>query len=295
MLGSFSEADDAVQETWLRLHRTDAAAVGSLRAWLTTVVARVCLDQLRVRASRREESLDALAGAAPVEPHLPDPVVVVGGGGRADAVGDPERAALLADAVGIALLVVLDTLTPAERVAFVLHDLFGLPFDEIAPVVGRRPATARQLASRARRQVRERPVSPDADLTRQREVVDAFLSAAREGDLARLVAVLDPDVVVHAEVGAGTGRPGRRRLVRLDGAAGVAEQARRFAAGAALIRPALVNGAAGLVVDTADGPLAVLAFTVAAGRVAELDIYADPARLGRALAPRPQPRTAPGS
>ncbi len=264
MLGSTSEADDAVQEAWLRLTRSGGDDVENLQAWLTTVVSRVCLDMLRSRRARREE---------PLAPHIPDPIV-----GREDGA-DPEHQALLADSVGLALLVVLETLGPAERLAFVLHDMFALPFEEIAPIVGRSPAAARQLASRARRRVRGAVPSPDADLARQREVVDAFVAAARGGDFDALVAVLDPDVVFRLDRGGL--RPGAAREVR--GAAAVAEQALTFGAPfAGLARPARVNGAAGVVVGTRDRPLAVVGFTVTGGRIAEIDLLADPERL-RAL------------
>jgi RNA polymerase sigma-70 factor (ECF subfamily) len=260
MLGSVSEADDAVQEAWLRLSRSDTAAVENLGAWLTTVVARVSLDMLRSRASRREE---------PLGPHVPEPIV-----SRADGV-DPEHEALLADSVGLALLVVLETLAPAERLAFVLHDMFAVPFDEIAPIVGRSPTAARQLASRARRRVRGATPAPDADLARQREVVDAFLAAARGGDFDALVAVLDPDVVLRIDRGAL--RPGASREVR--GVPAVVEQVRSFARLASFARPALVNGAAGFVVTSRARPLAVAGFTVANGKIVEIDLLADPARL----------------
>jgi RNA polymerase sigma-70 factor (ECF subfamily) len=251
MLGSLAEADDAVQEAWLRLHRADAAGIGNLRSWLTTVVARVCLDLLRSRRTRGEE---------PLERRLPEPIV-----GPADG-SDPEQRALLADAVGLALLIVLDTLAPAERLAFVLHDTFGVPFDEIAPIVGRSPAATRQLASRARRRVHGSVPVPDPDPGRQRAVVDAFLAAARDGDFAALLAVLDPDVVLRAETGGG--------VRELRGARTVAEQAHAYASRVPLARPALVNGTAGLVVSTADRPIAVLAFIVHSGRIVELDILA---------------------
>jgi RNA polymerase sigma factor (sigma-70 family) len=260
MLGSVSDADDAVQESWLRLSRSDAGDVENLRAWLTTVVARVCLDMLRSRTSRREE---------PLGPHVPEPIV-----SREDG-GDPEQEALLADSVGLALLVVLETLAPAERLAFVLHDMFAVPFDEIAPIVGRSPAAARQLASRARRRVQGAAPPPDADLARQREVVAAFLAAARDGDFEALVATLDPDVVLRVDRGA---LPvGASREVR--GVRAVAEQVRSFARLAAFARPALVNGAAGFVVAQLGRPIAVAGFTVAAGRIVEIDLLADPARL----------------
>jgi RNA polymerase sigma factor (sigma-70 family) len=261
MLGSVSEADDAVQEAWLRLSgRADTDELDNLRAWLTTVVARVCLDMLRSRKSRREDPLDT---------HLPEPVV-----SRADGM-NPEHEALLADSVGLALLVVLETLTPAERLAFVLHDMFAVPFDEIAPIVDRSPTAARQLASRARRRVRGAAPEPDPDLTRQREVVAAFLAASRDGDLEALVAVLDPDVVLRAD------RGGRRpdAVQTLRGARTVASQARRYAHLADSTRPALVNGAVGAVVAPGGRPFAVIGFTVARGRIAEIDILADPARV----------------
>jgi RNA polymerase sigma factor (sigma-70 family) len=262
MLGSVSEADDAVQESWLRLSRSGAADLENLRAWLTTVVARVSLDMLRSRKSRREEPLGA---------HVPEPIV-----SREDGV-DPEHEALLADSVGLALLVVLETLSPAERLAFVLHDMFAVPFDEIAPIVGRSPAAARQLASRARRRVQGATPAPDVDLARQREVVDAFLAAARGGDLERLVALLDPDVVFRVDRGAVP--RGASREVR--GAPVVAEQVLTFARFARFAQPALVNGAAGLVVSRHGRPLTVAGFTVANGKIVEIDVLADPARLRR--------------
>jgi RNA polymerase sigma factor (sigma-70 family) len=265
LLGSASEADDAVQEAWLRLDRADTSDVDNLRGWLTTLVARVCLDLLRARTSRREEPLGV---------HLPDPIV-----SRRDGI-DPEQEALLAEGVGLALLVVLETLTPAERLAFVLHDTFAVPFEEIAPIVGRSPAATRQLASRARRRVQGAAPVPDADLARQRAVVDAFFAAAREGDFAALVAVLDPDVVVRAD--AGTVPLGAWRMVR--GAAAVAEQVRAtggFSRLAQLARPALVNGAAGVVMAAWGKPFAVVGFTVRHDKIVEIDIFADPARLRR--------------
>ena len=261
MLGSRSEADDAVQEAWLRLSRSDASGVENLRGWLTTVVARVCLDALRARTSRREEPLDV---------HLPEPIVSPADG------RDPEYEALQADSVGLALLVVLDTLAPAERLAFVLHDLFDVPFDEIAPIVERSPDAARQLASRARRRVRDAPV-PDADRTRQREVVDAFFAAAHDGDFAALVAVLDPDVVLRSD--GGLARPRATALVR--GAAVVAGQAITFARLAPFVRPALVNGAAGAVVAPHGRLFSVMGFTVAGGKIVEIDALVDPERLRR--------------
>ena len=258
MLGSLAEADDAVQEAWLRLSRSGGAGIENLGGWLTTVVARVSLDLLRARGARREEPLAA---------HLPDPVV-----SRPDGT-DPEHQALLADGVGLALLVVLDTLTPPERLAFVLHDTFGMPFEEIAPVLGRSVAAARQLASRARRRVRDAAAVPDADLTRQRVVVDAFLAAARDGDFDALLAVLDPDVVLRAE------HAGASREVR--GAPAVAGSALSFAWLAESARPVLVNGAAGVVAAPHGHPFSVLGFTVTRGKIVEIDILADPGRLRR--------------
>ena len=260
MLGSLSEADDAVQESWLRLNRSDTGEVENLRAWLTTVVARVCLDMLRSRKARREEPLGS---------HVPEPIV-----SREDEV-DPEHEALLADSVGLALLVVLETLKPAERLAFVLHDMFAVPFDEIGPIVGRSPDAARQLASRARRRVRGAAPVPDADLSRQREVVNAYLAAARDGDFDALVAVLDPDVVLRADRGAL--RPDQSREIR--GAEAVAAEARGFAQLARFAHPVLVNGAAGFVVAPHGRPFAVIGFTVMGGKIAEIDILADPDRL----------------
>jgi RNA polymerase sigma factor (sigma-70 family) len=260
MLGSLSEADDAVQESWLRLSRSDASEVENLRAWLTTVVARVSLNVLRSRRTRREEPLDV---------RVPDPVVT-----RDDGT-QPEHEALLADSVGLALLVVLDTLGPAERLAFVLHDMFGVPFEEIAEMVDRSPAAARQLASRARRRVQGAAPVPDADLAAQRRVVDAFFAAARDGDFDALVAVLHPDVVSR-----GDGGPGASAVVR--GARQVAARALTFARLAPFVRPALVNGAAGAVVAPRGEPFSVLGFTVAGGRIVEIDAITDPERL-RAL------------
>jgi RNA polymerase sigma-70 factor (ECF subfamily) len=258
MLGSLSEADDAVQETWLRLNRTDADAIENLGGWLTTVVGRVSLNALRSRGTRREE---------PIADHLPDPIV-----DRADAV-DPEHEALVADSVGLALFVVLETLSPAERLAFVLHDVFGVPFEEIAPVVDRSPDAARQLASRARRRVRSEGSVPDADVPAQREVVEAFLAAAREGDFQRLVSVLDPDVVLRVDFGPPRG------LTVLRGAEAVAGQASAYGALGLDIRRALVNGVAGAVTFLNGELFSIGALTVRGGRVVELDILADPARL----------------
>ncbi|MFI1097407.1 RNA polymerase sigma factor SigJ [Streptomyces sp. NPDC020917] len=262
MLGSISEAEDAVQEAWLRLNRTDAASIDNLGGWLTTVTARVCLDMLRSRRSRREESLDT---------HVPDPVVTGEDG------TDPEKQALLADSVGLALLVVLDTLEPAERLAFVLHDMFAVPFDDIAPIVDRSPAAARQLASRARRRVQGADTEPVPDLHRQREVVDAFLSASQGGDFEALLAVLDPDVVLRADVGAGV--LGVSQEIR--GAATVAGQALLFRsrAGAMLSRPVLVNGGVGRLNLLEGKPISLLAFTVRGDRIVRIHILADPHRL----------------
>ena len=262
MLGSLSEADDAVQEAWLRLNRTDTSEVHNLGGWLTTVLARVCLDMLRARTSRREEPLGV---------HVPEPIV-----SPEDGL-DPEQQALLAEGVGLALLVVLETLGPAERLAFVLHDMFGMPFEEIAAIVGRSPTAARQLASRARRRVQGSAPVPDPDLGQQRAVVDAFFAAARAGDFEALVAVLDPDVVVRADFGAMPGSPSRE----LRGARAVAEQALVFARMSPFLRPALVNGAAGAVVAPQGRPFSVMGFTVRDGRIAEIDILADPERLRR--------------
>ena len=271
MLGSTSEADDAMQEAWLRLGRCDADEIENLGGWLTTVVARVCLNMLRSRSTRREGPLDESQGT-PVGSRVPDPIVA-----PLEDEGNPEQEALLADSVGLALLVVLDTLSPAERLAFVLHDTFGVPFEEIAPIVGRSPAASRQLASRARRRVRGAAPVPDADLARQREVVDAFMAASRKGDFEALVAVLDPDVVLRADFGAvPAGVPSEVR-----GARAVAQQALTFSRFAPFARPALVNGAAGLVVAPGGRPFSVMGFTVRRGKIVEIDVLADPARLGQ--------------
>ncbi|MEE3921738.1 sigma factor [Micromonospora sp. BRA006-A] len=260
LLGSLTDAEDAVQETWLRLSRTDPAAVDNLDAWLTTVVARVSLNTLRSRAARREDPLDV---------RLPDPVVDTG-------ADDPAHAAVLADSVGLALLVVLDTLTPAQRLAFVLHDMFGVPFEEIiGPLVDRSPAAARQLASRARRRVRGQAPTPDPDLTRQRAVVDAFLAAARDGDLDALIAVLHG----RAWCCAPTPGPPAPATVVLTGATTAAAQATTFGRLFPHARPVLVNGAAGVLVSAGDRPLSVMAFTVTGGRIAAVDVIADPHRL----------------
>jgi RNA polymerase sigma-70 factor (ECF subfamily) len=267
MLGSLTEADDAVQDAWLRVNRAGAEGIDNLGGWLTTVVARVCLNLLRARNVRREESFEG---------HLPDPII------SGDGELQPEEEALLADSVGLALLVVLDTLTPAERLAFVLHDTFAVPFEEIAPMIGRSPAAARQLASRARRRVRGADISaPDPDLARQREVVDAFFSAARGGDFDALVAVLDPDVVLRGDFGAR--RP--RAPKEFRGAAVVAQQALTGAIPAAQLHPALVNGAVGAVVTIYGRPFAVMGFIVKEGKIIEIDAIVDPERVRRIAAP----------
>jgi RNA polymerase sigma factor (sigma-70 family) len=260
MLGSLSEADDAVQDAWLRLSRADTREVENLRGWLTTIVARVALNSLRSRRTRREEPLDV---------HVPDPIV--------DTVDgtDPEHEALLADSVGLALLVVLETLTPAERLAFVLHDMFAVPFEEIAPIVERSPEATRQLASRARRRVRGAAAVPDADLTAQWEVVEAFIAAARDGDFDALVAVLDPDVVLRADGGA-TGLSQHAR-----GAETVAGQALLWSRVDLTLRRALVNGAAGMVAFLHGRPFSICAVTVRNGTIVEMDFLADPERLRR--------------
>jgi RNA polymerase sigma factor (sigma-70 family) len=259
MLGSLSDADDAVQEAWLRLSRSDTREVENLGAWLTTVVGRVSLNMLRSRRSQREEPLDDV--------HVPEPIV-----DRADGT-DPEHEALLADSVGLALLVVLETLNPAERLAFVLHDMFAVPFDDIARIVDRSPEATRQLASRARRRVQAENPVPDADLDEQREVVEAFLAAARDGDFDRLVAVLDPDVVLRADLGPAA----RSREIR--GAAAVAGQALTYSRIGLERRLALINGAPGLVNTRNGKPFSVQGFTVRRGKIVEMDILADPARL----------------
>jgi|SRR6266568_5130494 len=262
MLGSLAEADDAVQDAWLRLSQSDAEEIDNLGGWLTTVVARVCLNMLRSRRVRREDAFGV---------HLPDPVITPAG----DL--EPEQEALLADSVGLALLVVLDSLTPAERLAFVLHDMFELPFEEIAPMVGRTPAAARQLASRARRRVKGAEIpAPDPDLARQREVVDAFFAAARAGDFDALVQVLDPDVVLRADFGAG------RPPAVIRGVQAVAKVAR--APRGAQLHPALVNGTAGAVITLYGRPFSVMAFTVVDGKIVEIDGIADPDRVRRIAA-----------
>ena len=256
MLGSLAEADDAVQEAWLRLNRSGTDGIENLTGWLTTVVARVSLDMLRSRKSRREEPLDS---------YVPDPIV-----GREDAT-NPEHQALLADAVGLALHVVLETLAPDERLAFVLHDMFAVPFDQIATIVDRSPDATRQLASRARRRVQGAPV-PDVDLSRQREVVNAFIAATRDGDLEAIVAVLDPDVVLRAD---GVGR------AVVHGARAVAEGAMSYKGLSRFGRPALVNGAAGAVVVRDGKPFAVLGFTVVGDKIVEINVLADRERLDK--------------
>ena len=248
MLGSAAEADDAVQEAWLRFHRTDAGEIDSIPAWLTTVVARVCLSLLRTRRNHREEPLDA----------QPEPD---------DDRRDPGQEAELADSVGLALLVVLDALGPAERVAFVLHDMFAVPFDEIASLIDRSPQATRQLASRARQRVQDTAPAPDTDVQAQRAIVDAFFAAARDGDLDALVAVLDPDVVIRNHQ--------RKRVIELRGAEKAARGALRFSRFAPFVRPALINGAAGVVAFDGDLPFALLAFTVQDGRAVAIDIFND--------------------
>jgi RNA polymerase sigma factor (sigma-70 family) len=260
MLGSVGEAEDAVQDAWLRLDRADTAEVDNLGAWLTTVVARVCLNMLRTRRTRGEEPLDV---------RVPDPVVSPAAG------TDPEQEALLADSVGLALLVVLDTLTPAERLAFVLHDTFAVPFEDIGPMIDRTPAAARQLASRARRRVRGQAPAPDPDIAQQRAVVDAFFAAARDGDFDALVAVLHPDVVLRADGGTSRTRP----TVVLRGAQNVAGQAVVATRLAPYVRPALINGAAGVVVPVNGKVFSVMGFTVVDGRIAAVDVLYDPERL----------------
>jgi RNA polymerase sigma factor (sigma-70 family) len=261
MLGSASEADDAVQEAWIRLSRSDAGEIDNLEAWLVTVVGRVALNMLRSRKTRREEPLDAHL--------LPDPIVV----DRADGI-DPEHEALLADSVGLALLVVLETLTPAERLAYVLHDMFSVPFDEIGAILERSPDAARQLASRGRRRIRGADTTPDADAAAQQEVVEAFLAAARDGDFDALVAVLDPDIVLREDWGSGT-------IVEVRGAENVARRARAASQLGLVARPALINGAAGWV-SLLDGEVyAIAALTLHNGRITTMDILLDPARLAR--------------
>jgi RNA polymerase sigma factor (sigma-70 family) len=258
MLGSVSEAEDAVQEAWLRLSGAAHGEVDDLRAWLTTVVARISLNVLRSRKTRSDA-------------HVPDPIVE-----RADGA-TPENGVLLANSVGLALLVVLETLTPAERVAFVLHDVFGMPFEEIAPVIERTPDAARQLASRARRRVQDRKAVPDADVQVQRSVVDAFLAASQDGDYLKLVAVLAPDVILRAD----TDATGPGKSTEIQGADQVARRAQLFSRFGLLKLPVLVNGTPGIVCMRDGKPFSVMAFTVRRGKVAEIDILADPARLSQ--------------
>ncbi|HET6174880.1 MAG TPA: RNA polymerase sigma factor SigJ [Gaiellales bacterium] len=260
MLGSVGETDDAVQEAWIRLSRSDAATVSNLGGWLTTAVSRVCLDMLRARRSRKEEYVGSW---------LPEPIVSL------DEHADPEQEAILADSLGLALLVVLETLTPAERLAFVLHDMFGVPFDEIAAIVDRTPDAARQLASRGRRRVRGAAPSPDSDQARQRQIVDAFVAAARSGDFEALLEVLDPDVVFRIDAGLSLGaRP------PITGATAVAEQIlSRAPSFARFARPALVNGTAGFVVGPEERPFAVVGFTLVGERIVAIDIVTDPDKL----------------
>ena len=266
MLGSLTEADDAVQDTWLRVSRAETGEIENFDGWLTTIIARICLNMLRARRTRREDSLEA---------RVPDPVV------SAEGALQPEEEALLADSVGLALLVALDTLTPAERLAFVLHDVFDVPFEEIASMAGRTPTAARQLASRARRRVKSADVPiADPDLTQQREVVDAFFRAARGGEFDTLVSLLDPDVVLRGDFG--PRHPAASRVVR--GAGEVARQALMFALPSARLHPALVNGAAGVVVTVNGRPASVMGFTVAGGKIAEIDAIADPVRVRRIAA-----------
>ncbi|MGA5822420.1 RNA polymerase sigma factor SigJ [Kitasatospora sp. NPDC094028] len=266
MLGSISEAEDAVQDAWLRYDRTDTAEVANPGGWLTTVVSRVCLNLLRDRAQRREEPLETGAGPE----RIPDPLL------RREGVVDPEQEVLLADSVGLALMVVMESLSPAERVAFVLHDMFAVPFEEIAPLIEKTAAATRQLASRARRKVQGQAPAPDPDLGRQRVAVDAFFAASRSGDLDALVAVLDPDVVLRSDGGA---RLARHTLV-LTGAATVAGQAAMWGTLAPFARPALVNGTAGAVVIGANGrALSIMAFTVVDDAIVAIDVIADPERL----------------
>jgi RNA polymerase sigma-70 factor (ECF subfamily) len=261
MLGSVSEADDAVQEAWLRASRAGTDGVENLGGWLTTIVARVCLNMLRSRKSRREDSLDVV--------RMPDPIVSYADG------SDPEHEAVLTDSVGLALLVVLDTLAPAERLAFVLHDMFDVPFNDIAPIVDRSPAATRQLASRGRHRVAGAAPAPDVDLTRQREVVEAFLAAAREGDFDGLVAVLDPDVTLRAD-----GGPDRPALsVLVQGAETVASRALMFSKIPRSALPVVVNGVAGVMAGTDGRPFSVMSFTVAGGRIVAMHVLADPERL----------------
>jgi RNA polymerase sigma factor (sigma-70 family) len=252
VLGSLSEADDAVQEAWLRLQRADAEEIDNLNGWLTTVVARICLNVLRTRSRHREEPLEGFAVEPLVSPATGD---------------DPEYEALLSDAVGVALQVVLDTLAPAERVAFILHDMFAVPFDEIASLLERSPEATRQLASRARQRVRDTAPAPDVDIQAQRTIVDAFFAASRDGDLDALIAVLDPDVVIRSH--------DRKHVTEMRGAERVARGALQFRSFAPFVRPALINGAAGVVAFDGEQPFALLAFTVQDGRAVAIDVFND--------------------
>jgi RNA polymerase sigma factor (sigma-70 family) len=252
ILGSLSEADDAVQDAWLRLQRTDTRAIDNLDGWLTTVVARICLNVLRTRSRRQEEPLEGFVAEPLVSPATGE---------------DPEYEALLADAVGVALQVVLEMLAPVERVAFVLHDMFAVPFDEIASLIERSPQAARQLASRARRRVQDNATVPDADLQAQRAIVDAFFAASRDGDLDALIAVLDPDVIIRSHH--------REHVTEMRGAERVARGALQFSSFAPFVRPALINGVAGVVAFDGEQPFALLAFTVQHGRAVAIDVFND--------------------
>lgn len=260
MLGASGEADEAVQESWLRLARSDSEEIENLSSWLTTVVARICLDMLRARKARQEE---------PLGPHVPDPIVSPIEG------GDPEHEALVADSVGLAMLGVLETLSPEERVAFVLHDMFSVPFEQVADLLDRSPAAARKAASRARGRVEAEPTAPDVDLDRQREVVEAFFAASREGDFEALVEILHPEVVLRSD--GGEARPSANHVIR--GAAEVASRAMTFAHLGPFARPVLVNGVVGVLVAPRGKPFSVMAFTVAGGRIVAMDALADPDRL----------------
>ncbi|MGW2680146.1 sigma-70 family RNA polymerase sigma factor [Streptomyces sp. NPDC001436] len=262
MLGSLSEVDDAVQEAWLRLERTDVSGVENLGGWLTTVVSRICLNMLRSREQRREDPEERL------ETRIPDPLI------SSERRIDPEQEVLLADSVGLALMVVLESLAPAERLAFVLHDMFAVPFEEIAPLVEKSPAATRQLASRARRKVQGQAPAPDKDLARQREAVDAFFAAAREGQFEALLSVLHPDVVLRSDGGAGS-----PLSVILTGARTVAGQAAMYSSLNPYVRPALIHGAAGVVVVRNDRAVSVMAFTVVDDRIVAIDVLSDPTRL----------------
>ncbi len=262
MLGASGEADEAVQESWLRLARSDSAEIKDLQSWLTTVVARICLDMLRARKARHEE---------PLGPHVPDPIVSPVEG------SDPEREAVMAESVGLAMLGVLETLSPEERTAFILHDTFSIPFEQVGDLLDRSPVAARKAASRARKRVEAEPTEADVGLERQREVVDAFFAASREGDFDALVEVLDPEIVLRSD--GGKARPSINEVIR--GAAEVAGRALTFAKLSPFVRPVLVNGVAGVLVVPKGRPFAVMAFTVAGGRIVAIDVLADPARLER--------------